>query len=176
MSSSCPTVYGPSPPQDKAYNNFRTLDNLVTKNLVACSMNGKSLVVDNLVVNNNINLPSTTYGSYNPNVVSSTGVTITSGPVANFFQTGNVVQVTGSMGINVVGGALTVNITLPILAVGTSDGFPQGLCNYLQDPPALNSGSGIVYPFLGLSQTAELSFTAPGVPGKILFTFSYIGA
>jgi hypothetical protein len=176
---SCSPSYGPSPPQDKAYTNFQVFDRLVAKNLVACNLNGKSLTVDDIVVNNSITAPGVTInsvGQYNPVVLALTGITIVSGPTADYVKTGDVVQVTGSAEILFTGGAATLTIDLPIPAAATSAGSPKGICTYIQNPPALNSSAGVVYPFFSVAQAAEIYFAAVGLPGVIVFTFSYIAA
>lgn len=182
MSASC-LAYSPSPPKDVAYNNTHVLDRLVTRHLVACNLTGKNLVVDSLVVNNDVVLPTptvlpgTTYGTYNPVVLISTNIIVTSGPTATFYQNGKVVNVTGSMGVNIGAAPLTCTISLPVVADAGSFGLPEGLCNYLQDPLPFNSGAGIVFPFSSTPQVAEIHFTGPGgIPGRLAFTFSYVAA
>lgn len=173
---SCASSLGYTPPQDKTYNNLVVLDRLVAKNLVGCNLNGKTLVVDDLVVNNSILAPQSTNGQYNPTIVSiSAGLTVTSAPVANFLRVGEVVTVSGSIGLlDALNLEKVIQLSLPFPTVTQ----PLGVVTWIQSPPgAVNSASGAVYPFTGTPDVAEITVTFPaGIPGVVVFQFSYVAA
>ena len=179
---SCVT-FGSTPPQDKSYQNLCVKNTIVTKNLVACNLQGGTLTVDNLKVTNTASLPvdPTSSGTYEPQVISFTGLSFVDplDPiVARYTRVGEVITVYGSVNIQTMGvPPRTLNISLPFPAQATTEGFPVGTCTWIQVPLFSSRGAGVVYPFQSLSQTAEIYLQSPGgSTGPLVFTFSYFAA